>query len=170
MSDVENFEESVLLMLAEAAEDSTSQLGLGDMAARMRPPAPFRRVEIVADHLVSIGHAKPIEYDHAMTDYRITQKGLKWVEKHFERQDDTFGNTTWRRLPDTETRVEDRRLTSEGVHIHNNFTPQNNFQPINNQNIPSSRDVASMWGAWGTWLGVIVAVLAIFVTIYVAGK
>ena len=174
MSGVKNIEQSVLLMLAEAAEDNVSQLCPRDMAQRFRPPIPFRKIEIAADHLVEIGHAKAIEYEHATTDYRITQKGLNWVEEHFTRQDDTAGNTSWTEIAEIAKPAEESQSLAAGVHIHNTFAPQNVFHPTNTQTqqgiLPTSEGSASLWSAWGTWIGVILAGAAIVVSLYVAGK
>ena len=166
MSKAADLEHSIMLMLAEAAEDNVGQLGIAEMADRFRPPIPFRKVEIAADHLVEIGHAKPIEYPHAMTDYRATQTGLNWVDEHYDREDDTHGNTQWVRKPESDRDLRVKEPTdSQGVQIVNNFSPTNTITTTE----PAAQK-AGLNISWAGWVGVGVAVIGIVVALWIGGK
>jgi hypothetical protein len=150
-------EEAVLLMLAEAAEDNISQLNPRDIAQRFRPPVPFRKVEIAADHLVELGYARAIEYEHATTDYRISQNGLKWVDENFDRTDNGRDSTSWKRRPAiAESADRADPVTASGIHIHNTFAPTNAFSPTNTV-APGVADTSGRSAARAGWANVWVA-------------
>jgi hypothetical protein len=185
-------EGAILLMLAEEAQVSSRRLKARQIAAKFVPPIGETQVQIALNHLAKIGFVDSNFDNMHSIGSQITRNGILHVEEKICRRDvgenskytPSSGSSGWDsdekdRLEEQGTYVlpvppEDNHPSDAGpasVIIHNHVNPTiNNTITGLGSGTSNSAAWASWFSAWGTWAGVAFAILAIVVTLKLAGK
>ncbi len=188
----DELETAILLMLAEEAAVSNRRLMARQIATKFTKPIGETQVQIALQHLTKIGLADG-NFDNANSmGFQITRDGILRVEERFDRVDEGE-NTKYVPSPHSSGFDTDEisALADQGTYVFpvppidtsssaagtNPIIINNHVNPTfsntvfgNKSDTPGSSGSAAWLSAWGTWATVLVAVAAILVTLYLAGK
>ena len=171
-----------LLILAEQSEGENARVSARHIANLFQPPISVDQADISLKYLIKLGLADGNFDNPRNAGFRITRKGLHIVDQNFDRTDHQH-DTDWRHKPDaptdlatmlnpppsTITTVSEAAPASQSpvINIHNSFEPT----MTHNVNAPkSASSLATILGSWGTWVGVLLAAIAVYVSLHLAGK
>ncbi|WP_176495556.1 hypothetical protein [Sphingomonas sp. HMP6] len=170
---------SILLILYEESERCTGRLKVRQLSAKISGAGEVR-VSAGLQHLQKLGLVSGSFDNFTASGFVISRKGLLYVEQNFERHEDGE-NTQWiekagaigfsEAIPQEALRAPNAPGVSpapyvdqspvQPIHIHNNFSPHTEQKvevaaPV----IPDSKSAtkAGWFGAWGAWVGALVAV------------
>jgi hypothetical protein len=179
----QNIEIAVLLALREEADEGGRTFTPEELAGRFRPPLTVIAAQNSLSHLNGLGLATWQLNDDQRASYLITREGARLVDKHFEHRED---DETWlvktglgldldalmrSGAPELEKEPDLPSEAPSTVVVHNNYSPSQN-QTVSQSNAaatdPSGRSAARA-GWTNVWVAIVIGVIVIGVTLWVAG-
>ncbi len=185
---------AVLLALFDHAEHDGEPLSPSDISHLLKTRVSQKRVSVALEELERRGEVEKT-YDQYSDNglWEISRAGVLTVEKAIKIPNSFIfrlnaNGPSWLESDEAEkavlTKVQRYHETEEVGNLSSASASDSTSSPVfnvniapsivnsatNNQNQPSSSDVATWFGSWGTWLGAIAALITLYIGYYSLGS